>query len=159
MVSGDRNTRFFYAKASHRFQRNTIQGLCDEDRSWQESDKAKERIALDYFNSTFKSNIPTDAIEVVEDIQPMVSRSMNRALLLEFRAEEVTKALKQMHPKKASVPDGIPHLFYQHYWSIVSNCVTHDVIDFLNHGIIPPTFNETHIIFIPKIKNVTKIAN
>lgn len=77
-----------------------IQGSCDKDRSWQESDKAKERIALDYFNSIFKSNIPTDAIEEVEAIQDVVSRSMNRALLMEFRAEEVTKALKQMHPKK-----------------------------------------------------------
>lgn len=133
--------------------------MCDEDRSWQESDKAKERIALDYFNLIFKSNIPTNAIEVVEAIQPVVSRSINKALLMEFRAEEVTKALEQMHPKKSSVPDGIPHLFYQHYWSIVGNCVTHDVLDFLNHGIIRPKFNETHIIFIPKIKNLTKITN
>lgn len=114
---------------------------------------------MDYFNLIFKSNIPTNAIEVVEPIQPVVSRSINKALLMEFRAEEVTKALEQMHPKKSSVPDGIPHLFYQHYWSIVGNCVTHDVLDFLNHGIIRPKFNETHIIFIPKIKNLTKITN
>ena len=112
MVSGDRNTSFFHAKASHHFQRNTIQGLCDEDGSWQENDEALECIALDYFNLIFKSNGPIDAIEVMEAIQPMVSRSMNGALLMEFRAEEVTKALKQMHPKKALVPDGIPPLFY-----------------------------------------------
>ena len=159
LVSGDQNTSFFYAKTSHRFQRNTIQGSCDEDGSWQESDEAMKRIALDYFNSIFKSNRPTDLIEVVETIQLVVSRSMNRALLIEFRAEEVTKALKQMYPKKASVPDGIPHFFYQHYWSIVGNCVTLTVLDFLNHGIIPPKFNETHIIFIPKIKNPTKITH
>ena len=159
LVSGDQNTSLFYAKISHQFQRNTIQGSCDEDRSWQESDEAMECIALDYFNSIFKSNRPTDVIEVVETIQLMVSRSMNRALLMEFRAEEVTKALKQMYPKKASVPDGIPHLFYQHYWSIIRNCVTHTILDFLNHSIILPKFNETHIIFIPKIKNPTKITH
>jgi len=37
---------------------------------------------------------------------------LDQDLLMEFRAEEVTKALKQMYPKKAFVTDGIPHLFY-----------------------------------------------
>lgn len=63
-----------------------------------------------------------------------------------------------MHPKKAPGPDGMPHLFYQHYWSLVGNCVIYIVIDFLNHGIVPPKFNETHIVLIPKVKNPSKFT-
>ena len=67
---------------------------------------------------------------------------MNTSLTAKFKAEEVARALKQMHPKKALRPDGMPHLFYQYYWSLVENCVIHTVLDFLNHGIVPPKFNE-----------------
>ena len=68
------------------------------------------------------------------------------------------KALKQMYPKKALGPDSMPLLFYQHYWSLVSNCVTSVAFYFLNHGIIPPKFNETHVMLILKIKNPTKVT-
>lgn len=49
-------------------------------------------------------------------------------------------------------------LFYQHYWSLVSNCVVQTVLDFLIHGVLPPNFNKTHIVFVPKLKNLTRIT-
>ena len=52
----------------------------------------------------------------------------------------------------------MPPLFYQHYWSLVGDCVTQTILDFLNHGIAPTKFNETHIILVPKVKNPTKIT-
>ena len=58
-------------------------------------------------------------------------------------------------PKKAPGPNGMPHLFYEHYCSLVGNYVTNTVLDFLNHG-ISPKFNETHMVLIPKIKNPHK---
>ena len=61
-------------------------------------------------------------------------------------------------PKKEIGLDGIPPLFYQHYWSLVGNCVTQVVLDFLNLGIVSPNFNGTHIVLIPKVKNPTKIT-
>ena len=78
---------------------------------------------------------------------------------MEFQAEEVAKALKQMHLKKALGPDGMPPLFYQRYWSLVGNYVTKIVLDFLNQGISPPGFYDIHIILIPKVKNPTKITH
>ena len=111
-----------------------------------------------YFSNIFKSNGITDASSIVEAVQPMVTKSMNKGLVQEFLAAEVVKALKQMHPKKSPGPNGIPLLFYQHYWSLVGNCITQTILDFLNHGIIPPKFNETHVVLIQKIKNPTKIT-
>ena len=63
-----------------------------------------------------------------------------------------------MHLKKSPESDDMPPFFYQHFWSLSGKCVTKAVLDFLNLGIIPPKFNETHIILIPKIKNLTKIT-
>ena len=63
-----------------------------------------------------------------------------------------------MHPMKAPGPDGMNPLFYQHFWPIVGECVTKCVLNFLNLGVIPPKFNEIHIILIPKIKSPKKIT-
>ena len=63
-----------------------------------------------------------------------------------------------MHPKKSPGPDGMPSILYQHFWSLTSECVTKIVLDFLNLGIIPPNFNETHIVLIPKIKNPMRVT-
>ena len=79
-------------------------------------------------------------------------------LTRDFQAAEVRKALKQMHPLKAPGPDGMNPLFYQHFWPTIGDCVTKCVLDFLNLGIIPPKFNETHITLIPKVKNPRKIT-
>ena len=70
----------------------------------------------------------------------------------------VKRNLKQMHPLKAPGPDGMNPLFYQHFWPIVGDCVTKCVLDFLNLGVTPVKFNETHIILIPKVKSPKKIS-
>ena len=33
--------------------------------------------------------------------------------------DEIRKVVFEMHPLKAPGPDGLPGLFYRHYWSIV----------------------------------------
>ena len=52
---------------------------------------------MGYFHSIFQSNGQTKATRVIEAIQPVVTSSMNDALVMEFKAEEVRKALSQMH--------------------------------------------------------------
>ena len=47
----------------------------------------------------------------------MVTEEMNEELMKEFSEIEVKEALKQMTPLKALGPDGMPPLFYQHFWS------------------------------------------
>ena len=87
-----------------------------------------------------------------------VTDSMNRFLCQPFQADEVHRALKQMHPKKSPGPNGMPPLFYQHFWSLSGDCVNKAILDYLNLSIIPLKFNETYIILIPKVKNATKIT-
>ena len=80
-----------------------------------------ERIILDYFSNIFQSNGPTNIIAIVKAIQPVVTEFMNNLFCQPFQEVEVHKALKHMHPKKSPSPDGMPSLFYQHFWLLFVN--------------------------------------
>ena len=67
-------------------------------------------------------------------------------LLRDFQESEVKTALKQMYPLKAPGLDGMPPLFFLHFWPLIGNFVTKTVLDFLNFGIIPLNFNDTYIV-------------
>ena len=139
LADGDRNTSFFHAKATNRKQRNTIHGICDPDGSWQEDDQQVENIMVGYFTDIFSTQGDTYSTTLIDAIEPVVTTDMNDSLTQEFNAEEVHQASKQMHSKKSPGPDSMPPFFYQDFWSLVGDCVTKIVLDFLNHDIIPPT--------------------
>ena len=50
----------------------------------------------------------------------------------EFLEVEVVTALKQMAPMKVPGPDGMPPLFYQHFWPFIEGNVTQSVLSWLN---------------------------
>ena len=154
---GDRNTSFFHAKASSRFQRNHIDGIVDENNCWQEDEAKIADVFVKYYSDLFTSPQPTEFDEVLNAVQPKVSEIMNGMLTAEFQAAEVPQALKQMYATKAPGPDGMPPLFYQLFWPTIGNCVIKTMLNFLNHGLTPPKFNDTHIVLIPKVKNPTKV--
>ena len=158
ITDGERNTNFFHQKASNRKQWNVIHSHCDSGGDWQDDDKVVEGIILDYFTSIFSSNDTTDMADLLDAVQPIVTKAMNDYLTCEFSPDEVHRALKQMHPKKSPGPASMPPFFYQHFWFLTGECVIKIALDFLNLGIIPPKFNEIHIVLIPKIKNPTKIT-
>ena len=80
-------------------------------------------------------------------------------LTREFTGLEVKTALNQMYPLKSPGPDCMPPLFFQHFWPTIGNVVTKTILDFLNPGIYPPNFNDTHIVLIPKVKELKRITN
>ena len=51
-----------------------------------------------------------------------------------------------MYPLKSSDPDGMPPFFYQYFWHVVGDSVVNCVINFLNTGVAPPNFHDTHIV-------------
>ena len=157
--AGDRNTGYFHSKASTRFQKNFIEGLLDHNEIWQEDASVVEGIILKYYSDLFQSSQPTEFAELIEAVVPKVSQEMNSSLTSEFQGVEVFKVLKQMYPLKSPGLDGMPPLFFQHFWPTIGNVVTKIVLDFLNHSIVPPKFNETYIVLVPKIKNPKKVID
>lgn len=158
---GDRNTRFFHQKASNSRRKNRIKRLKDDNEVWQETNEGIERTILMYFNKLFRS-VGRDE-DVVEDIisvvSPRVTVEMNDRLGDEFSDEEIKEALFQMHPSKASGPNGISPFFYQKYWSIVCSDVTEAVKAFLlgePHGTL---LYHTYVVLILKVKEVTNMTH
>lgn len=137
----------------NRFQKNCIEGLVDNNWCWQVEEKEIYKIVIDYYSDLFKSSCPTEFTELLDAIGPKVSPAMNTMLTCDFQEVEVYKVLKQMYPLKSSIPNGMPPLFFQHFWPTIGNVVTKTVLDFLNLGIIPPKFNDTQIVLVPKIKD------
>lgn len=79
---------------------------------------------------------------------------MNSALTAIFQVWEVKEASKQLAPLKALGPNGMPLLFYQHFWGVVDDDVTTLVISWLNLGTISHLLNHTFVTFIPKTINL-----
>ena len=111
-----------------------------------------EGIILKYYSNLFQSSQPTEFAELIEAVVPKVSQEMNSSLTSELQGVEVFKALKQMYPLKSPGPDGMPPLFFQHFWPTIGNVVTKTILDLLNHSIVPPKFNETHIVWSQRLK-------
>ena len=77
---------------------------------------------------------------------------MNLELLRVFTRQEVDMALKRMAPLKASGPDGMPPIFYQHYWSSIGEDVSCAMLSCLNSSTILASLNHTYITLVPKSK-------
>ena len=63
-----------------------------------------------------------------------------------------------MAPIKAPGPDGMPPLFFQHFWPMIEGDVTHSVLSWLNSGTLPYPVNHTFITLIPKKKNPSSVS-
>jgi hypothetical protein len=74
-------------------------------------------------------------------------------LSADFTPEEVVFAIKSMKGTSSPSPDGLPAIFYQTYWHLISTEVTQYVLHILNHGGDPSSINHTYITLIPKINN------
>ena len=113
---------------------------------------------MEYFTAIFKQNHPTNFEASLSAITTQVTTDMNEELLIEFKAEEVWRALKQMHPIKSPGPNGMSPIFYQKYWDTVGSNVINCVLNALNSGVMPSNLNNTYIFLIPKVKSPQKVT-
>ena len=63
-----------------------------------------------------------------------------------------------MHPKKVPGPDGMTTLFYQKFWNIVKEDLTHMINKFLFEGSMANGLNDTNICLIPKITKPNEMS-
>lgn len=116
MSQGDRNTKYFHSKATKRHRRNSIRGIRDTQNQWQEVPESIASVLINFYQELFLSSNLSLANGVLDRIPHLISADMNQELSKEFLACEVQIALSQMAPLKAPGPDGMPPLFYQHFW-------------------------------------------
>ena len=102
-----------------------------------------------YYKELFSTSSPNLEADSLEKIPCMVTDEMNAELMKKFTELEVKEALNQMAPLKALGPDGMPQLFYQHFWLTMQHDVTLAILLWLNSGILPDPINHTLITLIP----------
>jgi hypothetical protein len=119
LEKGDRNTSFFHAACKERRRFNRIARLRRDDGSWVEEEEEKRRFISDYLISLFRSNGLADCRQLLQAVERKVTNEMNDNLTREFSAEEVKNTLDTIRDMKAPGPDGMPSLFYKHFWEVV----------------------------------------
>ena len=129
---GDKNSKYFHNRATQQFRKNKIDGIRDEAGQWRLDPKIVAFMMLEFYSNLFSSFNSVQPELTLELVQTTMTEDMNRQLLAEFSKGEVKLALNRMAPLKAFGLDGMPPLFYQHYWDLVGKEITTSVISFLN---------------------------
>ncbi|CAM8948104.1 unnamed protein product [Rhodiola kirilowii] len=159
---GDRNTKFFHARATHRKKKNWIYCLKDEQGVRHTGEKEFLRIAAAYFHKIFSSSSEAgrrDEEDLVELVNPVISEDMNNALLGDISEEEIRKSIFAQGPLKAPGLDGFPGIFYQKYWNQIKHHVIRYVRRFWEEGSLDEGINKTLIILIPKKEDTDRMED
>lgn len=115
MKSGDTNSRYFHNRASQRL-RNQILGLRNSNGVMCMGDDNVAGLLENFYKELVTTSNLCNMEEVVQYTKLVMIEELNRELLGEFSLVEVDRALNQMAPLKAPRLDGLPPIFYQHYW-------------------------------------------
>ena len=156
---GDNNTRYFHSRATHKFRRNKIEALENSRGERCVNENGIANILVDFYQNLFTSSSPDQIEEALEATIMVVTEEMNQELVAPFERAEVDTALKHMDSLKAPGPDGMPPLFFQHFWSAIGEEVAKAVLICLNTGSIPPSINRTFITLIPKVISPVRVSN
>ena len=109
---------------------------------------------VNYYKSLFTSTDGRVSTGILDCVPTVIDEKMNESLYKKFEASEVATTLQQMTPLKAPGSDGMPLLFYQHFWSTINQDVTSSILSWLNSGTIPTPLNHTFITLVPKINSL-----
>ena len=104
------------------------------------------------FSEVFHSSCPNVPPNLDGLIEPCISAQENNMLITMPSAEDIKRVVFEMHPLKAPGPDGMPGLFYRHYWSIVGEQLVAAVQSFFREGWLLRELNHTYITLIPKVQ-------
>lgn len=158
LVEGDANTKFFHATATSRRKANHVSFLMN-DQGVPEYDHGKmcELVAA-YFQKVFMNNQHGDG-DLSLAAERCVTVEQNRDLVATLTYEEFSLAVKQMHPDKASGPDGLNPAFFQNFWNILGSEVFSCCKEWLEKGCFPANLNDTNVVLIPKKENACDLRD
>ncbi|KAK8356477.1 hypothetical protein V6Z12_A05G356000 [Gossypium hirsutum] len=83
LMEGDRNTRYFHAKATGRLKKNIIEKLKNAEGQWVTNSKDINKVAKDYFVNLFRSNGQNVNTQEMGFIKDCVTRETNEWLCMD----------------------------------------------------------------------------
>ena len=89
LEKGDKNKKFFHAKASQWHRRNTISNLKNSRGHWCGDITELESTMVDYFRGIFQSSVPqpSDLQAILAEVDLCVMNAMNTDLFQEFNVK------------------------------------------------------------------------
>ncbi|XP_031120628.1 uncharacterized protein LOC116023758 [Ipomoea triloba] len=154
---GDRNTRFYQNAAVIRRNKNRIRFL-KINGSWTDNHPSLSSHITDFFTSLFcrVETIDAAVLTPVAD-EHTITHTQAMGLCRQAPLDEVRKAVFGMKKYGSPGPDGIPAIFYQHFWSEVGHSLTNMVNQALVSGMVNNSLLTAFITLIPK-KEVLETA-
>ena len=135
---GDRNTAYFHAVANQRRRKTLIHSLDGPNGPVTEVDEML-KVASDFYKDLFKKENPSgfSLQNIFFSASEKVSPAENELLEAPFSETEVKEAIFSSYPDGAPSSDGIPFLFYQHFWDLVKNDLL-DLFQAFHRGELDP---------------------
>lgn len=124
LEEGDTNSRFFHASTSTRKKMNHLSYLKTDTGEIVDTTHGMSIVVKEYFSNVFAGG-NQNAASYHGDDERVITDNQNRMLVAEVSFAESTVAVKQMHPDKASGPDGLNPAFFQHFWEMLGQDVFH----------------------------------
>lgn len=150
----DRNSRFFHASTFTNRRRIFIPTIKDDCGNWMASRQDIGKCLTDHFEALFQTEEVEHCSVLDSLIHPVISFHENNCFMAIPSGEKIFVVVRNMHPIKASGPDGMSAIFYQKYWCTIRVDVIQLVQNAFGSGIIPSSINDTAIVLIPKVRQV-----
>lgn len=115
LAEGDSNSKYFHAFASARKKSNLVSGLRTDEGLVVTEKEEMHKVVIDYFRTVFTERKHRVEMELDGD-ERCITDNQNDELVADLSFKEFTVAVKQMHPDKASGPDGLNPAFFQNFW-------------------------------------------
>ncbi|XP_078152344.1 uncharacterized protein LOC144547541 [Carex rostrata] len=146
LQQGDKNTRFFHAKASGRNSTNRVLSI-QHGENLITHPLQIQGVFLNHLRQQLGTSLPTLEFNPSD----LYNQNMDLWSLDDpFTQAEVECAVKDLAKNKASGPDGIPNEFLQIYWPHLKGQIMAIVEGFYNNQVQLEEINKANVVMIPK---------
>ncbi|XP_074323028.1 uncharacterized protein LOC141659976 [Apium graveolens] len=158
LTEGDTNSKFFHSAATKRKKKNHINHLINEEGQQVTEKEGMNEMVVDYFRNVFACGNDVDEQELLNEGR-VITDEHNIKLTADITIEELSEAIRQMHPDKSARPDGYSPAFFQHFWDILGPEIFKCCTEWLKEISFPATLNDTTLVLIPKKENAEKLTD
>lgn len=155
ILEGDRNTKYYHAKANGRRRNCQIHSLSQE-----EGEIEGQSNLLCYITHFYKKlfgHSVENSISIEMEGICQVTEEDKRRLTEPFSMEEIKRVVFELKQHKAPGPDGIPGEFYKKFWDLIKNDLFELLSDFQKGLLNVERLNYGIITLVPKTKDAAQI--
>lgn len=156
---GDKNTKYFHAKANGRRKRKRIEAIKKDNGDWTYDVSEIKTLALNFFHSLFMEEGGTGRLEDCSVTYPTIKESDLQMLGAHLSDEEIKGAIGSMGALKSPGPDGLNALFFQSQWSHVGESVCSFLKEVCEDHDKVKSMNGTLLVLIPKVDHPESIKD